>query len=217
MIEVEVRSPLLPNVAFKLQEKLETMHLREVKASQDVYYDTPHFDLLCHPQVVFVRVREGHLLQFKFDEQSVSQKRIACIEREFVIPTGGFPEKAHSLFQAFLPFWQTAATWEEVIASNHLVELARIDKRRSVYVDDPLIISIDQVEGLGNFVEVERNCEEGCDIRAAEEHVHTFLQQIEGISVKAGYFEMWLYQHNQAAYQFVPPRFRVEEELVSLP
>jgi len=215
MIEVEVRSPLLPDIAAKLQPKLEKMHLREEKASQDVYYDTPDFALLQHRLSVFVRLREGRLLQFKFDEDS--EQRIACIEREFLIQTDVLPEKAQTLFQTFLPTWQHAASWEQARTFNQLVELACIDKKRRVYVDGPLIISIDSIEGLGSFVEVERNCEEGTDTQEAEEHVHTFLREIGGISLKAGYFEMWLYRHNQAAYQLVPPRFRVEEALVSFP
>lgn len=215
MIEVEVRSQLLPDIAAKLTARLETMHLREEKASQDVYYDTPQFDLLRHRQSVFVRIREGRLLQFKFDEDS--QQRIACIEREFLIQPDLLPETAQTLFQTFLPTWRQAVSWEQAVTKNQLVELARIEKQRSVYIDGPLIISIDHVEGLGSFVEIERNCEEGSDTQVAEKHVHTFLGEIGGISLKAGYFEMWLYRHNQPAYQLVPPRFRVEEALVSFP
>ena|SRR5579859_2042950 len=218
MIEVEVRSLLLPTVEAKLSEKLERMHLYEVKDSQDAYYDTMHFDLLRHPQTVFVRLRESHLLQFKFDEDQALRQRIACIEREFILSEDHLPERAHALFQTFLPTWQTTATtWEEARTCNQLIELARIDKKRTTYIDTTglLIISIDQVAGLGTFVEIERNCEEGADIRTEEEHVHTFLQEIGGTSLNAGYFEMWLYRHNHSAYQFVPPRFRVGEELVS--
>lgn len=214
MIEVEVRSPLLPDIAARLTPKLATMHVREEKASQDVYYDTPQFDLLRHRQVVFARLREGRLLQFKFDEDS--KQNIACIEREFLLQAGDFPEKAQTLFQTFLPAWQHAASWEEAVANNELVALAHIEKRRRVYVDGPLIISVDHVERLGSFVEIEMNCEEGTDTQAAETQVHTFLKEIGGTPLKAGYFEMWVYRHNQTAYQFVPPRFRVDEELMRI-
>jgi adenylate cyclase class IV len=214
MIEVEVRSLLTPAIAVRLQEKLASISVSEVKSSQDVYYDTSQFDLLRHRQVVFVRLRESSLLQFKFDEGSIFQERIACIEREFAVSEDSFPEKAHHLFRVFLPTWQTAATWEQAIACNNLVELARIEKRRSVYINGSLIISLDQVEGLGNFVEIERRCQEGADIRAAEEHVHTFLAEIGGTSLKAGYLELWLYKNNATAYQFVPTRFHVEKELI---
>jgi Adenylate cyclase, class 2 (thermophilic) len=126
-------------------------------------------------------------------------------------------EKAHALFREFHPNWQPAATWEQVVTNNQLVELVRIDKKRCVYIDGPLIISIDQVEGLGSFVEIERNCEEGTDTQAAEEHVHAFLHEIGGVPLQAGYFELWLYRHNPTAYQFVPPRFRVEEASIRFP
>jgi adenylate cyclase class IV len=215
MIEVEVRSPLLPNIAARLTPKLETMHLCEEKASQDVYYDTPQFDLLRHRQVVFARLREGKLLQFKFDEDSTSQERIACIEREFVISADSFPEKAHCLFHSFLPAWQTATTWEQVLMCNNLVELACIEKKRRAYIDGTLIITIDQVKGLGNFVEIEQRCQEGTNIREAEERVHAFLAEIGGTPLRAGYLEMWLYKHNAVAYQFVPSRFHIEKELLN--
>ncbi|HEY7419689.1 MAG TPA: CYTH domain-containing protein, partial [Ktedonobacteraceae bacterium] len=196
--------------------RLEKMHLQEEKVCQDVYYDTLDYDLLCHQQCVFVRLREGRLLQFKFDLNS--EQQCACIEREFPLQ-GDVPEKAQALFQTFLPEWQPAPTWEQAMTANQLVELARIEKRRSIYIDGPLIISIDRVEGLGDFVEIERNCREqnDADIQAARAQVHTFLQEIGGIPLKAGYFEMWLYRHNQSAYQLVPQRFRVEDTLIHFP
>jgi adenylate cyclase, class 2 len=212
MIEIEVRSPLWPAVADKLAPLLQTMQVREEKTSQDIYYDTRGFDLLQHPRHVFVRLREGRLLQFKFDEDAHLQT--ACIEREFLL-TDEVPEKAHALFQMFLPTWQPVLTWERAIADNHFVELARINKTRRVYVDGPLIVSIDHVEGLGRFVEIERNCEEGADTQAAREHVHRILENIGGVPLKAGYFEMWLCRYNQQAYQFVPPRFRVEDVIMT--
>ena len=215
MIEVEVRTLLSPDIAARLLPRLATMRLHEQKASQDVYYDTPHFDLLRHRQIVFVRIREGQLLQFKFDEDS--EPRIACIERAFPLQADSFPEKAQILFQTFLPTWRPAITWEQAVMNNQLVELACIEKHRSVYVEGPLIVSIDHVERLGSFVEIERNCDEGTDTQEAEEHVHAFLQEIGGSPLNAGYFELWLYRHNPMAYQFVPPRFRVEQAQVHFP
>jgi len=163
-----------------------------------------------------VRIREGRLLQFKFDAQDITQAQQACIEREYALSSlEPLPKPAHRLFERFLPAWQPAASWEANISTNHLLELARIDKYRRVYVDSSLIICVDQVAGLGSFVEIERNEAEGTAIRAAEEHVCAVLEEIGGTPVNAGYFEMWLFRNNHAAYQWVPPRFRVEDGQMS--
>jgi adenylate cyclase class IV len=193
------------------------MDFLEGKASLDVYYDTPSCDLLRHPQAVFVRVREGRLLQCKFDEEAPTHGQHACIEREYVLSLQEcLPEQAHHLLKRFLPSWQPAATWEASITANHLIEVARIDKHRRVYIDGPLIICVDDVVGLGSFVEIERNEAEGADIRAAEEHVRAVLRDLGGMPINAGYFEMVLQRNNHMAYHWVPSRFRVDEEHRSL-
>lgn len=211
MLEIEIRCAITADVEMRLSKKLEQMRLLEEKPrGVDSYYDTADLALLQHRRAVFVRVRDGHRLQFKFDEDREVQA--ACIEREFVLAEDGMlSPQAHALFQRFLPAWQVADTWEEARTRNRLIELVRIDKARSMYTDGALLVSIDQVKDLGRFVEIEMNCKEGEETDTARATVHAFAAEIGGRGIRAGYFEMWLYRHQRAAYQQVPAQFRVQE------
>src|SRR5215471_20737657 len=67
MIEVELKCGLFPELLPKLREKLQRMTFDGIAHNVDRYYDTPRFDLL--RQAVFVRVRNDHQLEFKFNEK----------------------------------------------------------------------------------------------------------------------------------------------------
>jgi adenylate cyclase class IV len=214
MIEVEVRSLFSPEMQTEAQEKLAQMRLLREGTSLDVYYDTPDWALLRHPQMVFLRRREGHLLQIKFDTIATPSSLPSCIEREFVLEQEYVSSEAQALLRTFLPNWQQAHTWQEMVRGNHLEALVRIDKQRRVYTDGLLIVCIDEVADLGQFIEVEINCPENADVREAQAQVDAFLATIGGTPLKAGYFEMWLYAYKHEAYELIPERFQVEEHLL---
>lgn len=47
--------------------------------------------------------------------------------------------------------------------------------------------------------------------------MYAMLEELQGMPLKAGYAEMWLYRHHQAAYQYVPQQLCVEEALMRFP
>lgn len=214
MIEVEVRAFLHESMHANVREKLASMWAVKEGASLDVYYDTPEYRLLRHAQMVFLRQREGCLLQVKYDTADAPLQPPPCIEREFRLEGKSVPDEVHTLLQSFLPGWQSASTWQEVLRENHLAELARIEKHRSVYTDGLFMVCVDEVDDLGQFIEVEINLPEGTDTREAQEQVDGFLAEIGGTAIRSGYFEMYLYCYRHEAYQLVPPRFQVEEHLL---
>lgn len=215
-VEVEVRSLIDASMQGKIQKKLARMRLLRSGKSLDLYYDTADFALLRHPQMVFFRLRERRLLQVKFDAPVTPGQPSACIEREFSLDIDRVPQELHELLQTFLPNWQPASSWQELLERNALEELVRIDKHRRVYTDDPVIISLDNVTDLGQFIEVEMNCPEGVDTREAQAQVEKILTELGGMPLKAGYFEMYVYSHKHEAYQLIPERFQVEEALLPI-
>jgi len=198
MIEVELTCSLTPEGLPKLHEKLRGMTPQGVTQQTDMYYDTPIWDLL--RQAVFVRVRNKSHLQVKFDEEGSDKKHVECVERTFSLE-GPLPAEAHDLLVRFLPNWRAAATFPEAVTENSLVELVCLRKTRSTYSDGRVIVALDHVEGLGNFVEVEIQCEEGEDTSQARAVLERFVQDIPAVPLKAGYTELWLQRHNPAAYQ----------------
>ena len=165
----------------------------------DRYYDTPRFDLL--QQAVFVRVRNDHQLEFKFNEQGETAHRQST-ERVFsLFPDPSTLEKMNALFTRFLPHWSTSSNFSEAITKNNLTELACITNTREIYVDGAIHLSIDHVEALGDFLEVEMQCEEDADTSEALALLHKFIAGLDLQHIKVGYVELWLRIHNPQAYQ----------------
>ena len=199
MIEVELKCELFPKSLPKLRERLQHMTFDGAAHNVDRYYDTPRFDLL--QQAVFVRVRNDHQLEFKFNEQGETAHRQST-ERVFsLFPDPGTCEKMNALFTRFLPHWSASSNFSEAVTKNNLTELACINNTREVYVDGAVHLSIDHVEGLGDFLEVEMQCEEDADTNEALALLHKFIADLDLQHIKVGYVELWLRIHKSQAYQ----------------
>ncbi len=200
MIEVELKCELIPEVERKLRERLGSMKFRGVLQSLDRYYDTARFDFL--QQAVFVRVRNESQLQFKYNESS-DLAHVQSLERVFPLVPESIQqvEEMNALFTRFLPEWRATSTFEMARSANKLVELARIRNRREAYINDDVEVSIDHVEGLGDFLEVELQCGEDADTSKALAKLRTFISEFGAQPVNIGYVEMWLRIHKPEAYR----------------
>jgi len=198
MIEVELKFALPHQARAKLQEKLQSAEFVGTIHNVDIYYDTPAFDLL--KQAVFVRIRNSGSLQIKFNE-AIEKVHGQVTERTF--PLSSYLDHAaeiNSLFRKFLPTWSTASSFEEAVRKNKLVELVRINNERAAYLADGIHISVDHVEALGDFLEIEANYEEGSDTSHAVDMLSSFIADLNLQRVKTGYVELWLRIHNPRAY-----------------
>jgi adenylate cyclase, class 2 len=199
MIEVELKCELFPELLPKLQERLRYMTFAGTAHNVDRYYDTRRFDLL--QQAVFVRVRNDHQLEFKFNEQGEKEHRQST-ERVFsLFPDPDAREKMNALFTRFLPNWSASSNFSEAVTKNNLTELACINNTREVYVDGAVHLSVDHVEGLGDFLEVEMQCEEDGDTSGALALLHEYIADLDAQHIRVGYVELWLRIHNPQAYQ----------------
>jgi adenylate cyclase class IV len=199
VIEVEMKFELLPTSRSRLEEKLATMQFLGRLENSDTYYDTASFDLLS--QAVFVRVRNHQHLEFKFNTEA-APAHIQSTERIFsLMPDLCRTEEMNALFSRFLPRWRFADTVEEALHQNSLIVLAHIENRRAQYAYENLVICVDEVEGLGEFVEIEMQCEDGSDTRHAVARVQDFAVGFDAPQVCVGYVELWLQKHHPRAYQ----------------
>jgi adenylate cyclase class IV len=199
MIEVEGKFVLNTTAWPRLKEHLATMQFMQHVRNRDIYYDTAAFDLL--RQAVFVRVRNHLRLEFKFNELT-APSHLQSTEQTFTLqPAVEQVHAMNALFSRFLPQWYPADTVEEALHSNSLIELARIENSRMQYTHDDLVICVDQVEGLGNFVEIELQCEEGSDTSQAQARVQRLAADMAIQRVRMGYVELWLQKHHPYAYR----------------
>ncbi len=106
----------------------------------------------------------------------------------------------NALFSYFLPTWIATASFEDAVKQNGLIELATIDNTRKEYTGEGIILSIDHVQGLGNFLEIETHAEEDTNTNRAQERLQAFVSDLDVQHIKVGYVELWLYKHNVEAY-----------------
>lgn len=199
MIEVELKFAITADSHARLERYLATVECARRLHNSDIYYDTPSFDLLS--QAVFVRVRNQQRLEFKFNEQA-APAHLFCTERAFSLAAGpGQVVEMNKLFAGFLPRWQAADTVGEALHRNGLIELARIENQRAEYRNENLVLCVDNVEGLGDFLEIETQCEEESGTRQAIEQVQAFAAGLEARQVHIGYVELWLQKHRPRAYR----------------
>jgi adenylate cyclase, class 2 len=199
VIETELKCRLTPDVYRRLDGYLGTMQRGGSVHNLDIYYDTASWELL--RRAVFVRVRNQARLEFKFNEQA-EQRHVHCTERAFSLTADDAAiEQMNGLFASFLPAWRAASDVERAITGNHLIELARIDNRREVYTDGLLEVSIDVVEDLGDFLEMEICCSETWELEKALATLQRLAHDLQAEHIPVGYVELWLREHNVAAYQ----------------
>ena len=198
MIEIELKCELSPRLLESVREKTQGMQFNGTRRNQDMYYDTPTWDLL--RRGVFVRVRNTHRVEFKFNED-LSQEHGQVSERVFPLQASpAETDKMNTLFGYFLATWIPAASFEEARQKNGLIELVSIDNTREEYASEDIILSIDHVEGLGEFLEVETHCEEGADSSQAQARLQAFVSGLNVQHIKVGYVELLLYKYNPEAY-----------------
>jgi adenylate cyclase class IV len=209
MQEVELTCEVTPSVGDRLWEKLAGLDPQRIVHNTDRYYDTAEAALF--EQAVFVRVRtteNGSRLQFKFDEQGSDKQHVICTERDFPLSPGQpLPDAVHALLRHFLPRWEPFPTWEQACIQNEIRELVVIQNRRHVYQLGELAICLDQIAGLGTFVEVEQMCEEGANTQQARRNIEQFVADIGGRPLSAGYVEMALERTQPEIYQKGQYRF----------
>jgi adenylate cyclase, class 2 len=199
MIEVELKFAIAPASRARLEKYLAMMGFARRLQNSDTYYDTPEFDLLC--QAVFVRVRNQQRLEFKFNEQAAPE-HLYCTERAFSLASGPRQlAEMNSLFAGFLPHWRSEGTVSKALHENGLIELARIKNRRAEYIYENLVLCLDHVEGLGDFLEIETQCEEESETGQAVAQVQAFAAGVEARQVNVGYVELWLQKYHPYAYR----------------
>ncbi len=198
MIEVELKFAITPDSRARLETYLETIGCARCLHNSDIYYDTSSYDLFS--QAVFVRVRNRQRLEFKFNEQAAPE-HLFCTERAFPLKARrGRLAEMNRLFAGFLPRWQAMRTIGEALSENGLIELARIENSRAEYRYENLVVCADHVEGLGDFLEIETQCEVESETPRAIEQVQAFAAGLDARQVHIGYVELWLQKYLPRAY-----------------
>ena len=207
MIEVELKFEIPPASRTLLQERIGTLpsirRLEQIDNS-DIYYDTANFD--CLRQAVFIRIRNRARLELKFHDNA-DPEHTHSTERSFRLQSEA-PEmkEMNMLCSRFIPGWHEVEvdSVEEAICLNGLLEFAHITNRRTQFANENLVLCLDDVTGLGDFLEVEAVCKEEPEIERTLARLHSFVSDLAFPNlqpVQTGYVEQWLRLYRSPVYQ----------------
>ena len=152
MIEFELKYRInkIPEALIKIES--------EPKIVEDIYYDTKNYNLLSSGN--FLRLRNNSSIDFKLDIDG-NDRHICCSETNFNIKDINHDNESFvNTLKALSIETSKFNSFNNFIESSNMNELARIIKKRNKYIIEDMIISLDNVENLGLFLEAEMNFED---------------------------------------------------------
>lgn len=167
-VEVKVRAP-----HDTVEERLEQLGAERIadKTQEDTYFAAPHRDFAETDEALRVRRQNGEArITYKGPKMDGETKTREEHETEV-----GDAEAARAVFE-----------------SLGFEEFGTVSKDRRVYsLDDGTTVTLDSVEGLGNFVEVEREAEAANDVDEPRTLVLETLERL-GLDADDGIRESYL-------------------------
>lgn len=188
-----------------LKRFVKNLKVVETRRIVDTYLDTMGADLF--RRGIFVRIRNGKKFDIKFNEE------------DFI--KGGNADTAHTHYDEVshaLPLSEDSVrsinrtlkvlglvpmacpSIEDLARRNNLVESVTIDKRRVSYQDGGFRIDIDDVRGLGRYLEIERMADESVD---HERILNAMRHHLKGLGLRhvdVGYNELYWRKHDFDLY-----------------
>ncbi len=148
--EIEIKSPLVD--IDDIKSLLAICQFIGESRTVDAYYDAPGRDLFMHG--IFLRIRDNRKLEIKFNPNLTDLQHAVCDEYVFAWPVTTDDElRIRQFLGAYIPLGPSTS-------GNPLLDLGiqpfvTIKKLRKTYKADGVTICVDDVEGLGLFVEIE--------------------------------------------------------------
>jgi len=132
MIEVEVKARAPDDMAERIIALGATLMV--VENHHDLYFNSPQRDFRCSDEALRIRIKEeGARLTYKGPKLDQTTK--SRLERTVKI--------------------DDPRQMEQILSSLGFVLSAEVRKKRTKYSYDGVVLALDEVEGLGSFVEVE--------------------------------------------------------------
>ncbi len=171
----------------------------------DVYLDTPEGDMF--KRGIFIRVRGGRKLDFKFNKEDIAKslgddmQHLHCDEVSNTLPLSQEALSAlNDTLRGLGLVSLSAPSLEELMARNGLAESMTIDKQRRSYEGGDFRIDIDDVLGLGEYLEIEKMTDEHGDTANIRAEMTRFLSGLQLKYIDTGYNELYWRKHNFELY-----------------
>lgn len=213
-IEIELRYEVLDMAQIlsflASAKKLHTKH------DIDVYFDTPA--RILWKRGIFIRIRNDKKLDIKFNRACLHDSSIErldyCEEYSFSLPLQqeALP-KINDVFKNLDLNLITEAHLDSFKSSNDFEEHYVVDKVRTSYEYNSFTIAIDDVAGLGTFLEIEQMAHNADDLENVKNDMRTTLAGLPLRPVRLGYCSQVLKKTQFECY--LQGRYILKEDLVS--
>jgi len=167
MIEVEVKAHAHDLVV--VEDKL--INLGSLKKNEeyqeDIYFNAPHRDFAQTDEALRIRkTRDTDGERIFMTYKGAKMDKVSKTRKEIEVNVGD-PLKVANIFEnlGFRP-------------------VAIVKKNRVSYTFNELVITLDEVQGVGSFVEIEKEAEEGEDFQGALDEIFEFYKRI---GIKEGF------------------------------
>lgn len=201
MIEIELKFKI-----DSIPKGVQGLRLVKTSEGQDLYYDTQDLRLISKGN--FLRSRNNDVVDFKLDIGNDSH--FVCKETSFKISDikSDNNDLVDLLASLELGVNDPFDNFEGLVGNLRLI--APIIKKRSVYeADNNLSITIDDVEGLGLFMEAEVMVEDdhaSDNFNEIRDNITKTLKEKnilndKCIPVSIGYVELYLMEHDRPTYE----------------
>ena len=199
--EIELRYEVLePSQLSCFVTSFEKLHQ---KHDVDIYLDNP--EVLMFQKGIFIRIRNDKKLDLKFNRECIANPDLAiqdyCEEHSFNLP---LQESDLVRLNELLVSLQLNAIsipdLEHFKSVNNLRISYVVDKLRASYRHDSFIIGIDEVVGLGMFLEIELMADSIAHLDSIKKEMQQLLKGLSLKPLKTGYGTLLLRKNNFDCY-----------------
>ena len=211
-IEIELKYQILDEA--QIREFLKGIAFINTKRIVDIYLDTKDGDL--YKKGIFIRVRNNKTLDFKYSlEDFQNPKKMSmheqCEEHSFPLP---LTDKLLKAINQNCKILGLVGIYNpdlgELKSRNNLIESVIIDKIRQKFKDEEFEYSFDNVKGLGKFLEIEAEGQEGQDFEEIKKRIREKVKNLKLKLITTGYNEVYWRKYNFDLY--LQGRYLFEED-----
>lgn len=210
-IEIELRYEVLR--PEQLTSFLTSFEKLDQKHDVDTYLDTPQ--VILYQRGIFIRIRNGKQLDFKFNRACLDNPQLTiqdyCHEYSFALPLRNDDLSTINKLLVSLALKPITAPDLNLFKSiNNFGTHYIVDKMRTSYKRDLFTICVDEVAGLGTFLEIELMANTIENLARIKQEMQHLLKKLDIVPLKTGYGTLLL--RKKDFQQYLLGRFILEED-----
>ena len=200
-IEIELRYEVLD--LTQVTDFLSCAKQLHKRRDVDLYFDTP--DRILWKRGIFIRTRNNKKLEIKFNRECLQDLTIDrldyCEEHSFALPLEESRLQELNLLLASLDLKTIACADFEILRSVNALDVHyAIDKVRTSYAYNSFTIAVDEVAGLGTFLEIELMAKDVDDLENVKHDMQLAIAGLRLQPIGAGYGSLILKKNDFECY-----------------